>query len=284
VPVTDFEHHWGVSQAHGDTPIHYFGRTLYRNDILLANRDKFIQKWKNVINGTEPAATVETVRPVPQSRQEHTGPDTLLTGGVDRLLDFIARIQGQSYSEPLSVEHTQITIQMVDQFFSRYQLPVNARILDVGCGPGVALDLFREKGCRTTGITINNDDIQVCRARNHHVLKMDQSFLMFPEASFDFVWVRHCIEHSLFPFFTLTEFFRVLEDGGYLYLEVPAPDTTGRHETNINHYSVMNKKMWTSLIARAGFMLLEGVDLNFESPAGPEEYWAFICRKPTVDM
>lgn len=284
VPVQDFEHHWGISQQHGDTPINYFGRTLYRNDILLANRDKFVQKWQRVISGTEPAAATNPVHPVQSSRQACVKTDAFPAGGVERLLDFIAKIQGQAYTEPLSVEHTQITIQMVDLFFSRYQLPVHARILDVGCGPGVALDLFREKGHRATGITINDDDIQVCRGRNHHVLKMDQSFLMFPDGAFDFVWVRHCIEHSLFPFFTLTEFYRVLVDGGYLYLEVPAPDTTGRHETNINHYSVFNKKMWMSLIARTGFMLLEGIDLQFDSPAGAEEYWAFICRKPATNM
>jgi len=46
----------------------------------------------------------------------------------------------------------------------------------------------------------------------------------------------------------------------------------------------MSKNMWASLISRTGFMLLEGINLNFDSPAGAEEYWAFICRKPTIDM
>lgn len=45
VPVTDFEHHWGVSQSAGNTRISYFGRDVYRNDILLENRKKFLDKW-----------------------------------------------------------------------------------------------------------------------------------------------------------------------------------------------------------------------------------------------
>jgi len=45
VPVTDFDHHWGVSTASGQAPIHYFGRPVARNDVLAANRSKFLAKW-----------------------------------------------------------------------------------------------------------------------------------------------------------------------------------------------------------------------------------------------
>ncbi len=45
VPVTDFDHHWGISQAAGDAVINYFGRDLRRSDIRNTNRNKFIDKW-----------------------------------------------------------------------------------------------------------------------------------------------------------------------------------------------------------------------------------------------
>ncbi len=45
VPVTDFEHDWGISQSKENNKINYFGREVYRNDILLANREKFLAKW-----------------------------------------------------------------------------------------------------------------------------------------------------------------------------------------------------------------------------------------------
>lgn len=45
VPVTDFEHDWGISQSKENNKINYFGREVYRNDILLENREKFIAKW-----------------------------------------------------------------------------------------------------------------------------------------------------------------------------------------------------------------------------------------------
>jgi GT2 family glycosyltransferase len=45
VPVTDFEHDWGISQAKENAKINYFGMELFRNDILLENRKKFLAKW-----------------------------------------------------------------------------------------------------------------------------------------------------------------------------------------------------------------------------------------------
>lgn len=45
VPVNDFEHDWGISQSKENNKINYFGREVYRNDILLANREKFLSKW-----------------------------------------------------------------------------------------------------------------------------------------------------------------------------------------------------------------------------------------------
>ncbi len=45
VPVTDFDHEWGVSGSRDNTKISYFGREVYRNDVLAANREKFLRKW-----------------------------------------------------------------------------------------------------------------------------------------------------------------------------------------------------------------------------------------------
>jgi len=45
VPVTDFNHEWGISQSRENNKINYFGREVYRNDVLLQNRRKFLNKW-----------------------------------------------------------------------------------------------------------------------------------------------------------------------------------------------------------------------------------------------
>jgi GT2 family glycosyltransferase len=45
IPVTAFEHAWGISAEKENRPISYFGRTVYRNDILQDNRKRFLEKW-----------------------------------------------------------------------------------------------------------------------------------------------------------------------------------------------------------------------------------------------
>ena len=45
VPVTAFEHEWGISGEKENMPIHYLGKTVFRHDVLRANRRKFLQKW-----------------------------------------------------------------------------------------------------------------------------------------------------------------------------------------------------------------------------------------------
>ena len=45
VPVVEFEHAWGVSGSSENPTINYFGRGVRRNDVLIANRQKFLHKW-----------------------------------------------------------------------------------------------------------------------------------------------------------------------------------------------------------------------------------------------
>ncbi len=87
------------------------------------------------------------------------------------------------------------------------------------------------------------------------------------------------MEHSIFPYLTLHEIHRVIKPKGYLYVEVPAPDTSCKHQTNKNHYSILGKSMWINLIQRTGFEILHVSDIKFTVPVGPEIYWAMIQKK-----
>jgi SAM-dependent methyltransferase len=200
--------------------------------------------------------------------------------GISRLVDFIDKIEKDTYPEQPSQGHSHITASMLDAIMPKYTIGHAARILDIGCGQGPALEILRKKGySNCVGVTLNDEDVRICCENGHDVRKMDQSFLDFPNEAFDFVWARHVIEHSIFPYFTLSEFARVITRGGLLYLEVPAPETSCHHERNPNHYSVLTQSSWTSLLERCGFSIVENADLKFTTGMGPDEYWGFICTK-----
>lgn len=199
---------------------------------------------------------------------------------IDRLERFLKKIKGDTYPETATELHTSITKKMFDYFSGKISLPQGSKVLDVGCGQGVALELFSKKGFDPIGITLNKEDCLICNQKGYTVYEMDQSFLEFKDEKFDLIWCRHCIEHSIFPFFTLSELFRTLRPKGYLYIEVPAQDTRCNHQKNLNHYSVLGKSMWAELICRTGFSILEVTDISFEVDAGPDQYFVFIQQKP----
>ena len=171
---------------------------------------------------------------------------------------------------------------MIDYFMNKCPLSTDSKILDIGCGQGVALEIFQNMGFLPVGITLSDEDIRACLEKGYQVYKMDQSFLTFHDETFDFIWCRHCIEHSIFPYYILSEFFRVLKPKGYLYLEVPAPNTICMHQQNRNHYSLFNKNVWVELIKRTGFDMIDVIDLSFQVDLGPDLYWAMIQKKPLL--
>jgi len=201
------------------------------------------------------------------------------TEAFERFRDVLELTVAQTYPEVPSGLHQGVTALMLDRIITACAVPRNGRILDVGCGQGPALDLLRDRGYRAVGITINAEDLRVCRDHGHEVYAMDQSFLEFPNGEFDLVWARHCVEHSVMPFITLLGFHRVLKDGAFLYLEVPSPDTACHHERNCNHYSTLTKSAWLALLDRCGFRVMWENDFVFQPEAGEDTYFMFVCRR-----
>ena len=196
----------------------------------------------------------------------------------DRLATFLDQRKTEIYPEEGSDLHTQITCQVVELLSSRGELRPGQRVLDIGCGQGPALEEFHKRGISAKGIALG-DDVAVCRDKGFDAVEMDLSDLDFDDGSFDFIWCRHALEHSIFPLFTLSEFQRLLTPGGGLYVEVPAPDTVAKHEDNPNHYSVMGKLMWQNLFGRAGFQQVWANDINIPLAIGPDVYWGFILTR-----
>lgn len=195
-----------------------------------------------------------------------------------RLDNFIQeRIKNDIYPEPPSQLHTKISQSMVERLAKHVEL-AGKKILDCGCGQGIALNLFKQKGAIPIGTTFG-EDYRICLQNGFEVYEMDQSFLDFDSNSFDIIWCRHALEHSLFPLFTLRGFYDVLKTDGILYVEVPAPDTCAKHETNQNHYSCFTKNAWISLFERSKFKIMESSDIKFQLAIGEDVYFSFFLKK-----
>lgn len=195
-----------------------------------------------------------------------------------RLDDFLDGLAGDLYAVEPVEPHLRITRAVIGDLWRDKQIRAGDRVLDIGCGQGLALEEFKRLGLRPVGVTIG-PDYEICRKKGLEVLEMDQNFLAFDDEEFDLLWCRHVLEHSIAPFFTLSEYRRLTKLQGLVYVEVPAPDTAAHHEANPNHYSCLPQSAWLSLFQRTGFAVASRVEHAFETLAGPDSYWGFLLRR-----
>jgi SAM-dependent methyltransferase len=176
---------------------------------------------------------------------------------------FLKRIHGEVYSEPDSEMHQTLIDRMLPEF-AKFIPNLETRLLDVGCGQGYACLKFLALGYRrVTAITLSDTDAAVARQRGIDCYRMDMSFPGFEEKTFDALWVRHALEHSPFPYLTVLEFNRILSPAGFVYIEMPSPDSPRELEKWPNHYSILGVRMWEALFDRSGFRTIAHTTLPF---------------------
>ncbi len=180
------------------------------------------------------------------------------------------------YDEGDSGFHQELTKQVVATYVDPLNLPKDSRILDLGCGPGYFLDEMKEREyTNVVGITLSPGDVKSCTDKGHTIKQYDLSFLPqtdgYCEESVDFIFLRHALEHSPYPIFSLAEYNRVLAHRGKIYIEVPAPDCDRKHEFNLNHYSIFGQTQLIALLQRTGFSIDKMDTISFDLTVGMNE-------------
>jgi SAM-dependent methyltransferase len=165
--------------------------------------------------------------------------------------------------------HKSLTEQVVKQYIDPLNLKKDSKILDLGCGPGYFLDEMKSRGYTDlTGVTLSPGDIKICEDKGHTIKKYDLSFIPQSEGyydeSVDFIFLRHALEHSPYPIFSLMEYNRILKQFGKIYIEVPQPDCDRKHEENLNHYSILGQNQLAALIVRTGFNIDKFENFEFD--------------------
>lgn len=198
------------------------------------------------------------------------------------------------YPEGDSPFHKDLTAQVVKQYIDPLNLPKNSKILDLGCGPGYFLDeMSTREFTDVTGVTLSPDDIKLCQSKGHTVKPYDLTFLPqkdgYFDESVDFIFLRHALEHSPYPIFSLMEYNRILKQGGKIYIEVPQPDCDRKHEFNLNHYSIFGESQLAALLTRTGFDIQIFNNLEFDLIIGKtadgtqttakEKYYCIVAEK-----
>lgn len=197
------------------------------------------------------------------------------------------------YDEGESGFHQKLTTQIVQTYIDPLNISKDSVILDMGCGPGYFLDEMKARGySNLTGITLSEQDVEICAAKGHSTKMHDFSFLPqtdgFWDESTDFIFLRQVLEHSPYPIFTLMEYNRLLKQFGTMYIEVPAPNCERLLENNLNHYSILGERQLAALLNRTGFSIekfdtitfdLSSKEADGEEKTFKESYYCIVVKK-----
>ncbi|MFC1547255.1 class I SAM-dependent methyltransferase [Candidatus Neomarinimicrobiota bacterium] len=118
--------------------------------------------------------------------------------------------------EPLNAGLRQIGLKMMPP-------EPGQRVLDVGCGTGTHLDLYRQAGCKVFGIDLSSAMLDVARQKlgdQAQLLLGDASRMPYPDASYDMVMVTLAL-HEMPPatrLAVLGEMRRVLKQTGRILI------------------------------------------------------------------
>lgn len=99
-------------------------------------------------------------------------------------------------------------------------------VLDLGCGSGLALDLLRDMGWRTTGLEPHPVAADVARRSGHEVFCQSATDPLPSGQTYDLIIASHVLEHVHSPTRMLTQVRPLLTPGtGRMVIEVPNLDS-----------------------------------------------------------
>jgi ubiquinone/menaquinone biosynthesis C-methylase UbiE len=149
------------------------------------------------------------------------------------------------------------------------------KILDLGCGSGDFLILFRQRGWEIYGVDTSENAYRLAKNKlKQNVFNSELRACQFPDCYFDVITLKHVLEHLYDPSRELAEVFRILKDDGILFLSMPNIDSLQfmvfkekwfaidcpRH---LFHYS---PRTVTTLLEKNNFKVLEITYPLFDSP------------------
>jgi SAM-dependent methyltransferase len=143
----------------------------------------------------------------------------------------------------------------------RYRRPPGT-LLDIGCGPGLLLDIARERGWTPIGIELSAWGVNEARARGLDVRDVPLEDADLPTV--DAVVIADVIEHVPDPLDLMRRVFALLSPGGVVFLATPdvgsvVARTLRRWWWSVlpNHFWLFSRTTLSRLVRDAGFEIAE---------------------------
>jgi len=133
------------------------------------------------------------------------------------------------------------------------------RILDIGCGTGIVLELLEDFGV-PSGMELSSEAIRFLRQRNLNcVVQTDANqTIPFRDNAFSAVTCLDLLEHIDNDLPLLKEMYRVCRPGGHVIITVPAFQTLwSPHDVALHHKRRYTKQQMLSMIRQLNWRVIK---------------------------
>jgi 2-polyprenyl-3-methyl-5-hydroxy-6-metoxy-1,4-benzoquinol methylase len=135
-------------------------------------------------------------------------------------------------------------------------------IFEVGCGAGGILKVFQEQGFEVQGCDLDNEYLEYGIKNENLILRYGTLHQISLKKQPDIIIYSHVLEHILNLKEELTLIYKILKNGGYLYIEVPGvKNIIKSHEMNFLHYLHYHHVYHFSLITLKNLLSINGFKL-----------------------
>ena len=164
------------------------------------------------------------------------------------------------------------------------KLPLHAKILDAGCGPGRDSEFFASKGYTVTGIDLSQKFIEIAKkaAPTATFALMDLRKISFPKESFDGIWACASLLHleRIEVPAVLAIFHRILKPGGIVFILVREGEGKklvrwGMLKSKRRFFTFFQSQTIRTFVTEAGFTIEEMYTWNQHDrlPSRPSQNW-----------
>jgi len=145
---------------------------------------------------------------------------------------------------------------IISLFSSYLPLSKYKKILEIGAGAGVDMDVLVKMGYVVSGIDLL--DVNIEYAKNFvgvQIDKIDMHNIESADETFDGILTIQTFEHALSPFIVASEMYRVLRCEGRVFLDTP--DANDESMYQLWHPSILHPKQLIKLFTNVGFTLVK---------------------------
>ena len=177
-------------------------------------------------------------------------------------------------------------IRLLDDLIDR--LPVNAKVLDAGCGAGIPVAQLLSRKCQVIGVDFSEAQIDLARKNvpNAEFLCQDMTKLDFSENTFDAICSYYAIihiprdEHKLL----LINFHRMLKPGGLALLCLGAENLADDLDENFlgarMYWSHFDSKTYLRMLEVSGYTIIWSKRVPDETCEGAAHLFVLALKPP----